>query len=155
MQYIWHYIHLKAVLILPLCLRNCTSSGGVPAKVLYAVITSRVLHAASINFGTRVIQLIIMFVEKYKAWTSSLRNRLHPSHSSFLLSSKVILNTPLVFFWGASSPLRWFNNKEFLCITHTVEHNCISPSSTVGIQLQPEDGQHTEPKHVVLYLLYY
>ena len=27
------------------------------------------------------------------------------------------------------------NNKEFLCITHTVEHNCISPSSTAGIQL--------------------
>jgi len=27
------------------------------------------------------------------------------------------------------------NNKEFLCITHTVEHNYISPSSTVGIQL--------------------
>ena len=26
-------------------------------------------------------------------------------------------------------------NKEFLCITHTVEHNYISPSSTVGIQL--------------------
>ena len=25
--------------------------------------------------------------------------------------------------------------KEFLCITHTVEHNYISPSSTVGIQL--------------------
>ena len=26
-------------------------------------------------------------------------------------------------------------NKEFLCITHTVEHNYISPGSTVGIQL--------------------
>jgi hypothetical protein len=26
------------------------------------------------------------------------------------------------------------HNKEFLYITHTVEHNCISPSSTVGIQ---------------------
>jgi len=26
-------------------------------------------------------------------------------------------------------------DKEFLCITHTVEHNYISPSSTVGIQL--------------------
>jgi hypothetical protein len=26
-------------------------------------------------------------------------------------------------------------NKEFLCITHTVEHNYISPSSTVGMQL--------------------
>jgi len=23
----------------------------------------------------------------------------------------------LIFFLGASSPLRWFNNKEFLCIT--------------------------------------
>ena len=32
-------------------------------------------------------------------------------------------------------PLCWFNNKEVLCITHTVEHNHISPSSTVGIQL--------------------
>ena len=27
------------------------------------------------------------------------------------------------------------HNKEFFCITHTVEHNYISPSSTVGIQL--------------------
>jgi len=26
-------------------------------------------------------------------------------------------------------------NKELLCITHTVENNCISPSSTVGLQL--------------------
>jgi hypothetical protein len=25
--------------------------------------------------------------------------------------------------------------KNFLCITHTVEHNCISSSSTLGIQL--------------------
>jgi len=25
--------------------------------------------------------------------------------------------------------------KNFLCITHTVEHNYISPSSTVGLQL--------------------
>jgi len=27
------------------------------------------------------------------------------------------------------------HKKEFLCITHTVEHNYISPSSPVGIQL--------------------
>jgi len=27
------------------------------------------------------------------------------------------------------------NNKQILCITHTVEHNYISLSSTVGIQL--------------------
>jgi len=27
------------------------------------------------------------------------------------------------------------SNKEFLCITLTVEHNYISPNSTVGIQL--------------------
>ena len=27
------------------------------------------------------------------------------------------------------------SNKELLCVTHTVEHNYISPSSTVGIQL--------------------
>ena len=39
------------------------------------------------------------------------------------------------FFWGASSPVCWFNNKEFLCITHTVQHNYISPNSTVGLQL--------------------
>jgi len=25
------------------------------------------------------------------------------------------------------------NNKEFSCITHTVEHNYISPNSTVGV----------------------
>ena len=34
---------------------------------------------------------------------------------------------------GKSSGL---NKKEFLCITHTVEHNYISPSSTVRIQLR-------------------
>ena len=28
-----------------------------------------------------------------------------------------------------------FNNKEFLCITHTIEHNYISPSSTVGVHV--------------------
>ena len=39
------------------------------------------------------------------------------------------------FFLGASSPLCWFYNKEFLCITHRVEHNYISPSSSVGIQI--------------------
>jgi len=27
------------------------------------------------------------------------------------------------------------SNKELLCIIHAVEHNYISPSSTVGIQL--------------------
>ena len=64
-------------------------------KVLYAVITSRVLHTASINFGARVIQLIIIFGERYNICTSSLRNRLHLSPASFLLSSTVILNTPL------------------------------------------------------------
>jgi len=31
--------------------------------------------------------------------------------------------------------LCWFNNKEFLYITHTVEHNYISSSSTLGLQL--------------------
>ena len=40
------------------------------------------------------------------------------------------------FFWGPSSPLCWFNSKEFLCITHTVEHNYISPSITLGLQLR-------------------
>jgi len=37
-------------------------------------------------------------------------------------------------FWYASSPLYWFSDKELLCITHTVKHNCISPSCTLGIQ---------------------
>jgi len=27
------------------------------------------------------------------------------------------------------------NHKECLCITHTVEHNCISSSSALGLQL--------------------
>jgi hypothetical protein len=34
------------------------------------------------------------------------------------------------FVWNVLS-----DNKEFLYITHTVEHNYISPNSTVGIQL--------------------
>jgi len=32
--------------------------------------------------------------------------------------------------------LCWFNNKEFLYITHKFEHKYISPSSIVGIQLR-------------------
>jgi len=32
--------------------------------------------------------------------------------------------------------MRTVYNKEFLCITHTVKHNYISPSSTVGTQLR-------------------
>jgi len=48
---------------------------------------------------------------------------------------KFCLEKKTLEFRGASSPLCWFNNTEFLCITHTVEHNYISPSSTVGIQL--------------------
>ena len=44
------------------------------------------------------------------------------------------------------------SNNEFLCITHTVEHNYISPSNTVGIQL------HVSALHVghlqVVYLTY-
>jgi len=53
--------------------------------------------------------------------------RLQWSYQSWLIMN--------IEFWGVSSPLCWFNNKEFPCITHTVEHNYISPSSTVGIQL--------------------
>jgi len=48
-------------------------------------------------------------------------------------------------FWTASLSIimslalytqQWYmsyNNKEFLCITHTLKHNYISPGSTVGI----------------------
>jgi len=38
-------------------------------------------------------------------------------------------------FFRCVIPMCWFNNKEFLWVTHTVEHNYISPSSTVGMQL--------------------
>ena len=34
-----------------------------------------------------------------------------------------------------SSGARYYNNKEFLCITRTVKHNYILPISTVRIQL--------------------
>ena len=37
--------------------------------------------------------------------------------------------------WSGPEGSRKLSNKEFLCIIHTVEHNYISPSSTVGIQL--------------------
>ena len=40
-------------------------------------------------------------------------------------------------------------NKEFLCITLTVEHNYISSSGTVGIQL------HVSALYVVVFLLYH
>jgi hypothetical protein len=47
--------------------------------------------------------------------------------------------------------LCWFNNKESLCIAHKVEHNYISPSSTVRIQLQLEyvrdAGYSLQPRH--------
>ena len=40
-----------------------------------------------------------------------------------------------VFFNSLEKLNKSVDNKEFLCITHTVEHNYISPSSRVGIQL--------------------
>jgi len=40
-------------------------------------------------------------------------------------------------------------NKELLCITHTVEHNYISPSSTVGIQLHVS-ALYVDHLHVVI-----
>jgi len=51
------------------------------------------------------------------------------------LDAECSLKTWAPFICGASSPLCWYNNKEFLFITHTVEHNYILPASTVGIQL--------------------
>jgi len=47
--------------------------------------------------------------------------------------------------------LCWFNNKEFSCITHTVEHKYISPSSTVEIQLHVS-AQYVGHLQVVFYL---
>jgi len=38
--------------------------------------------------------------------------------------------------------IKFVNNKEFLCITHTVEHNYTSHSSTVGIQLHVSAHKH-------------
>ena len=65
---------------------------------------------------------LVYWVHKFfQSFVSHLRN---------LCTRKVTLT-----FWVASSPLCWLNKKEFLCITHTVEHNYISPNSTVGIQL--------------------
>ena len=50
---------------------------------------------------------------------------------SLAFSGRMCKSTNLILYsWEVS-----VNNKEFLCITHTVEHNYISPSSTVGIQL--------------------
>ena len=45
------------------------------------------------------------------------------------------VNTGMKFFFlGASSPFCWFKNKEFLCITHTVEHNYMLCSAVCVIQ---------------------
>ena len=50
---------------------------------------------------------------------------------SLAFSGRMCKSTNLILYsWEVS-----VNNKEFLCITHTVEHNYISPSSTVGVQL--------------------
>ena len=57
-------------------------------------------------------------------------------------TSAVQFRSALYIFPGSKLPAistyystNFYGNKEFLCITHTVEHNYISPSSTVGIQL--------------------
>jgi len=42
---------------------------------------------------------------------------------------------PTVFNFEVVIPVVFNNDNFFLCITHTVEHNYISPSGTVGIQL--------------------
>ena len=62
-------------------------------------------------------------------------NKAHTAVAVVTKSNRTTAENRLQFLWGASSPLCWFNNKEFLLITHTVEHNYISPCSTVGIQL--------------------
>ena len=54
------------------------------------------------------------------------------------LKKEVISETSISksFVWDTSQKRNCNNdNKEFLSTTHTVEHNYISPSSTVGIQL--------------------
>jgi len=45
------------------------------------------------------------------------------------------LLTYWLHYYRVRQKLLLFTNKELLCITHTVEHNYISPISTVGIQL--------------------
>jgi len=50
------------------------------------------------------------------------------STSLLLKFFRLVMKTLLLLFFEHA-------NKEFLCITHTVEHSYISPSSTVRIQL--------------------
>jgi len=52
-----------------------------------------------------------------------------------ILFTKIRLNFFLKSKFFIHKNFSTLNNKEFLCITHTVEHNYISPSSTVCIQL--------------------
>jgi len=52
-----------------------------------------------------------------------------PAHSIVTIETRL---TPLTSVYQV---INICHNKEFLCITHTVEHNYISPSSAVGIQL--------------------
>jgi len=45
-------------------------------------------------------------------------NHFHIDHLTMLKKASVgSFKNWFKFFWGASSPLFWFNNKEFLCIT--------------------------------------
>ena len=60
--------------------------------------------------------ILLQMSDMYTVWTKRCVVKMGPS-------------------WIHDQELKNLNNKEFLRITHTVEHNYISPSSTVGIQL--------------------
>ena len=88
-----------------------------------------------------------------RRWSVSISVQINAAGVWFteLLGTPDYISISRCRFWGASSPLCWFNNKEFLCITLTVEHNYISPSSTVGIQLHVS-ALYVGHLQVVIYL---
>jgi len=86
-----------------------------------------ILSFDSPSFGMTRIQFVCFSNVRVTAnWGTSLTKRLTPCGEEFL----TILYSVTV--WTTTG---FITKNFFLCITLTVEHNYISPSSTVGIQL--------------------
>ena len=73
---------------------------------------------------------------EYVVWCGSFKSAILWPRLRYILRGFLVMDeVQKLLFWDASSPLCWFNNKESLCTTHAVEHNYISSSSILGLQL--------------------
>jgi len=85
------------------------------------------VHYSPTNAQVIVLQTILKFTLKQLRYVSMQSHHLQGAHYPCLLKLHVVK----IVNYGTSV----CDNKECLCITPTVEHSYISPSSTVGVQL--------------------